>query len=140
MKNQGFTLVELLAVLIIFGVITTIATISYNVYIDKATESYYEDIEKTMVSGAESLLTYCSSTFYEEDYCQGAGIQDIGKEFKVSLSTLVDNGFIDPVTSSKGNSCNGEVMIVNNGNNGINEDLSYKVCLECENYKSEDCK
>ncbi len=141
MKKSGFTLVELLAVIVILGVIASIGVASYTYYINQANDTYYVDAEETARAAAESFLTYCSSTLYGEDFCRNVVVPSAGNSISVSISTLMDKEFMKVVDSVKtGNRCSGEVVITNNGITGGNYDLSYKVCLRCDDFQSEACQ
>ncbi len=140
MKRNGFTLVELLAGLVILGVIMTIATISYGSYINSSKQKSYKDAEKSMRASAESFLTYCSTTFPMPGYCNM--IPEGEEEVVIYLEDdLVDHGFMDRVVDhGNGGTCSGQVIVKNTGNGGENNiELSYRVCLQCSDYKSREC-
>ena len=56
MKNKAFTLIELLAVIIILGILMLIAIPSVTSYINNSRKNTYIDTAKTLVKGAGSLV------------------------------------------------------------------------------------
>lgn len=60
MKNKrGFSLVELLAVIILLGVILLIAVPSYNKYIEKTNASKCETDKAAIIDATKSFITDC---------------------------------------------------------------------------------
>jgi len=140
MKKNAFTLVELLGSLVILGIISTIAVVSYSNYINSSKKKSYQDGEITMRAASESFLTYCSSSLFVNEDCKQ--VPASGESVDIDLSTLVKNGFMDPVNDQSADGlCTGKVTITNHttDNNG-NYDLEYKICLTCSDYKSQGCE
>ena len=136
MRKKGFTLLELLSVFVVFGVVASIAAISYGRYVKKSQQDYYKDAEITLRSAAESFVTYCASNTLADCIT----LPNVGSTKEVQLNILVKNGFMKPVNDQgNNNQCSGKVIIKNNGV-GLNYDLSYKACLICSDYKSEECE
>lgn len=143
MKKNGFTLIELIATLVILGIISSIAVVSYNRYIRKATNDSYIDAEKTMKAAAESFLTYCNSASLHLP-AECVIIPSAEEKVEISLDTLVNNGFMDSVKDQNNNGfCTGKVTVENEnevGTSTVNYNLNYKVCLQCSRYQSRDCE
>lgn len=140
MKN-GYTLIELLAVVLVLGILTTIAVAGYSTYMKNAEEKYYEDAEKSTKGAAEGLLTYCGTTILTPpDYC--IDVPSSGSSVSVSLETLMENEFSEKIIDQKtGSICTGNVTIKNNTTNGsINYKLEYQTCLRCDSYTSSGCE
>ena len=138
MKKNAFTLIELLAVIVIFGIISTIAVVSYNGYIDSSRMKAYEDAEKTMEGAAKSLLTFCMTDELPNNQCEV--VPSTGTAIIITLDRLTGNGFMREVKDQKmGGVCTGAVRISNPGSASDNYNLEYDVCLKCSNYSSESC-
>lgn len=138
MNKNAFTLVELLAVIVIFGIISTIAVVSYDRYIESSTKKAYEDAESTMEASAKSLLTYCMTATLAEGVCEV--IPSVGESIVIDLNKLVNNKFMSLVKDQKsGGTCSGKVKVSNNTSDSDNYNLEYKTCLKCSNYTSESC-
>lgn len=144
MKKNAFTLIELLAVIVIFGILSTVAVISYNKYIDSSRVKSYEDAESTMIAASKSLLTYCMTSTLPNDACKV--IPSIGETLDINLTELTENGFMKDVKDQgAGGGCTGYVRVSNleeteeDNNISDNYNLKYKVCLICSDYESAGC-
>lgn len=138
MKKNAFTLIELLAVIVIFGIISSIAVISYGRYIDSSRMKAYEDAEKTMEGASKSFLTFCMTDTLPNDACEV--LPSVGNSITIDLNKLTDNGFMTIVKDqNKGGTCTGKVKITNNASDSDNYNLKYDVCLKCSDYSSESC-
>ena len=95
MKNKGFTMVELLAVIAILGIMTGLAMSAYTRYKESARNKGYDIMASSAISGAESY------------------IMDNPAATEVNFDTLVNNGYledtIDPADSN--NNCTGTVRV-----------------------------
>lgn len=125
MNNKGLTLIELLAVILIIGLLSGIGLISYNVFIDRARERVYESYENTMKAHTEIYLVDNSNS-----------IPTIGNSVNLSITTLG----IDPINNpddSNDKCLNSYVKVTRGTNIDGNVDLTYKVCLICSSYKTD---
>ena len=53
-KNKGFSLVELLAAIVIMGLLSTVAIVSVNYFLKKAENDYYKTQEDEIIMAAKS--------------------------------------------------------------------------------------
>ena len=117
MKRKGFTLVELLAVIVILAIIALITTVVVINIVETVKIRKYKVEEKSLEKAAE--LYYTNSQIFP--------FQD-----EISLNTLVEKGFINSVKDTgNGSTCEGKVIKDNNG--------ELKGCLKCSNYVTEGC-
>ena len=117
MNRKGFTLVELLAVIVILAIIALITTVVVINIIETVKIRKYKVEEKSLEKAAE--LYYTNSQIFP--------FQD-----EISLNTLVEKGFINSVKDTEnGSTCEGKVIKDNNG--------ELKGCLKCSNYVTEGC-
>ena len=119
MKNKGFTMVELLAVIAILGIMTGLSMIAYTRYKESARNKGYDIMASSAISGAESY------------------IMDNPTATEVNFDTLVNNGYledtIDPADSN--NNCTGTVRISKQASSDptkLNEN-SFVVDMCCSN-------
>ena len=119
MKNKGFTMVELLAVIAILGIMTGLAMSAYTRYKESARNKGYDIMASSAISGAESY------------------IMDNPAATEVNFDTLVNNGYledtIDPADSN--NNCTGTVRISKQASSDptkLNEN-SFVVDMCCSN-------
>ena len=97
-KQLGFTLVEILAVIVILGILSGVAIGGYSAYIKKAKKNYYIAQEK--------LLTQSGRDFYNDN--KGKMPQASGEESCVTLNTLINFKYIDKVLDYNKKVCNGD--------------------------------
>ncbi len=132
MKNKGFTLVELLAIIAILSILMTLAYAGVSRYITQTRNATYEDFEKNITSGVTNYLIDHSGHIPSE-----------GKSLVVDVAKLVCEGYIedlqDPKDSSK--TCNLEsyAIVKRNSDTSSNMDIEYSACLKCSGYTSPAC-
>lgn len=92
MNKKGFTLVELVATMVILGVILMVAVPSYNSYIEKSKEAKCNADKRAILDAAEAfsgdciVKNYCASGAYLSTYVTNPGL-DVG--------ILVSNKFLN---------------------------------------------
>ena len=123
-NKQGFTLVELLAVIIILSVITVITVFVVGSLIEQAKMKKYHSEEKAMERAATSYIVK----------------EKIKDENNIGLKTLVDNNYMKAVhDSGDGGVCYGtgkdSKVLVSYGEN--DDSFSVTACLQCSNYETQ---
>ena len=138
MNKKGFTIVELLAVILIIGVVSTIAVFSYNGVIQKSRNDAYKDNEKSLKAAAESLIAHCEATYGNKTYCVDTPLYN--EEVSITVDQLVSGKFMNKIVdpSNSGSYCTGYVKVKNVSSEPLK--LEYKTCLQCKDYKSSDCE
>ena len=115
-SNKGYTLVEILAVVIILGILSLIGVISYTRYISSSKKQAYNTLAKSAYQAAEEY--YMNDNLIDE----------------VTLNELVELQYLENATDPSGGVCTGKVSItVNNSSNGLDSN-DYEVILCCANY------
>ena len=119
-NNRGFTFVEILAVIIIIGVLSSIAIVGVTKYRDKAKDKDYEALAQSSYNAMEEYIL------------------DHPYTTKVSLEKLEKDSFLsnrkDPAT--KNTDCTGSVEVAKTkGSGGKIDEGVYTVYLCCTNYK-----
>jgi len=152
MKNQinkkGFSLIELLAVIVLLGVIGTIAVVAYNSYYDKSQVKVYQNYEEGMQEAAMeyiidtgdmptatrklrlTLKYLVGDEKYNEKYAIPAYLTRF-KSPRGSSDTCLDQSYVEVSQKPKQETTDGKI--------DYNKSLEYKVCLVCNEYKSEGC-
>jgi len=123
MKKSGFTLVELLAVIIILAIISTIASLLVGKTITNSTEELTEIQIKNIEEAAKTY--YLKEGIAEEDYNR----KNYGT--CVNVSYLVENGYIDKKVINPKNKeeITGSVSITYNSNK-YRYDYQETICVE----------
>ncbi len=151
LKNNGFTMIELLAVIVILALITGIAIASYSSYYAHAQSKVYKNYEEGM---QEAAMTYImetgdmptSTTVLRLSLKYLVGEKDNGKQAKRpyidyfknprdSNDKCIENGtqksYVEVKLKPKQSTTDGKV--------DYNKTFEYKVCLICKEYKTEGC-
>ncbi len=122
LNNKGYNLMELLAVVAILGILSTIGMIAYNGYLKDSREEAYDALFKSTYRATEAYVL-------EEEFTS-----------EVTLQELFDKGYLtslkDPANDQE--NCTGKVTIQkrNASNTGVNkilEEYEYTVNLDCYN-------
>lgn len=122
--NKGFTLVELLAVIVILAVIGGIGIVSYTSIVKKSEKDYYINLADNVELGA--------SNYFKDNRSKRPGIDSVCS--KVSLNTLINEKYLEKVVDTRGNNCdlnNSFVFIKRNSSNNY----EYETTLICDDYE-----
>ena len=123
-KNRGFTLVELLAVIIIVGVLSVISIMSVSRLINKSRDSQLTQQENTLSMAAEGYLQ-ANRIFLPKS---------IGQTTVLSANTLKDAGYLKTnIKNSKGEDCMAKSIVKVTKQSKTKYD--YKTYLYCGNDK-----
>ena len=123
-KNRGFTLVELLAVIIIVGVLSVISIMSVSRLINKSRDSQLTQQENTLSMAAEGYLQ-ANRIFLPKS---------IGQTIVLSANTLKDAGYLKTnIKNSKGEDCMAKSIVKVTKQSKTKYD--YKTYLYCGNDK-----
>ena len=118
MKNKkGFTLTEILATIVILGIILAIAVPSYNALSKKFEKEYYDKLDKSVLAAAKS---------YWKDNPDKRPNKLLMSDH-IKLDDLIKEKHIENVTEYKDKkSLKGYIIIINVGNGKYD----YKTCIE----------
>ena len=123
LNKKGFSMVELLAVIVILGILGTIAIVSISAILNRAEKNHYATQEKNMIMAAES---------YAQDN-RNVLPKEIGDTRTITLQELQNRKYIGTVVDRSKNDCTtGEVTIFKYSQNGY----SYRVHLKCPKYET----
>jgi len=130
MNKKGFTLVEVLAAVVILGVISMIGVVSVNQYLKRTKDVVYVDFEKNMISATKNYFIKNSNK-----------IPSLGESIKIDLDLLISEDFSSSLKDpdESGSFCSGYVMVSRKESEGVNVDLNYDACLICSSYESDAC-
>lgn len=109
--NKGFTLVELLAILVILGIITLVAAPAIVSTNKKSLENDYIEFKRTIENACE---------VYVETHLDDPNVKDLkerGTRINIPVSTLIESGLLN------GNMVNPNVKPDGSGNEKISNQL-----------------
>lgn len=133
-RENGFTLVELLAVVILMGVLSSIAVAGVTQYAEKARKQDFSILEKNMKTAINNYFIDHSSL-----------VPAIGSNTVVTAQTLINENYLTSMNDPDkgGSQCNltaSKVIVTRGGNQSdFNMKLNYKICVVCSKRKSTDC-
>ncbi len=125
-KNKGFSLIEILAAIVILGLLSTIAIVSVNYILQKAEQEYYEAQKDEIIAAAKS---------YTQDN-RNALPKRVGMRTNITLSTLQSKKYIGDVVDRHKSKCNSQETTVQVFKYDKTH-YSYSVILVCPNYSME---
>lgn len=127
MNSKGFSLIEMLAAVVILGILGTIAVVGTTKYIKQSREKAYIVMSQSIYEAAMNCQTKgdCTSPGIYLVNFQG---HSIGKD-----NDLITKGYIDELKNpiSKNDPCQGFVRIEENDTSKEYKKYLYKVTLKC---------
>lgn len=124
MNNKGFTLVELLAVIILLALLFGVAIPFISSTIRENEDNYYVQLDKMVEASAENYLSENYQLFPKVD---NSSVNFPLDDFRVYFSK-------EP-KSTDGDDCTGYVKVTRLGRN----EYKYESCLMCGDYQSPTC-
>ena len=127
MKNKGFTLVELLGVIVVLAIVGGIVTLSITNYIGNSKEKVYRNYVATLKTTVEDYLI--------DDFAKNGNLlPNVGGSRTFTLNDLINAKVIEELKDPNGGTCNQTTTIVTvkrDVDTDINFNLTYDVYLDC---------
>lgn len=127
MKNKGFTLVELLGVIVVLAIVGGIATLAITNYIGNSKEKVYRNYVATLKTTVEDYLI--------DDFAKNGNLlPNVGGSSTFTLNDLINAKVIEELKDPNGGTCNQTTTIVTvkrDVDTDINFNLTYDVYLDC---------
>lgn len=127
MKNKGFTLVELLGVIVVLAIVGGIATLAITNYIGNSKEKVYRNYVATLKTTVEDYLI--------DDFAKNGNLlPNVGGSRTFTLNDLINAKVIEELKDPNGGTCNQTTTIVTvkrDVDTDINFNLTYDVYLDC---------
>ncbi len=84
-NKKGFTLVEILSIIVLLGLISLLAFPAVDKYINEAKEEIYQNQVNYIILGAKNWAVENKLILPKEE----------GQEFRITLDTLMNEGFLE---------------------------------------------
>ena len=122
LKTKGFTMVELLATVVILGILAGISTPLVSRYLTKARENNYEHMFTGAYDAANNYIIEINIS--------------ISNAYYISLESLVDDDYLENLEDpgNLGNSCSGVIKLAPSSLSSGLKTYNYTCLLECNNY------
>jgi len=142
-NKKAFTLIELLAVIVILGILGGLAVGAYYKYLDKSRKESFKMAEKTLVNDVKDAYADCLSNFGNE-FCSNHSNFGYVNE-TIYLNELIQTGYSDKIQNPYDTNefCDANlsyVKVIVNASTGNNKDITYQACLVCGNERSSTCE
>ncbi len=142
MNKKAFTLMELLAVVILLAILTAMATGAYYAYLNKSREESFKMAEKTFMNDVQNAYADCLSGA-DNNFCNSH--PDFGYQDEIIyLKELISTGYSERIKSpyNTDSYCDEDLSYIRVTTSNVsanNQDISYQVCLVCGDKKSSTC-
>lgn len=124
-KNKGFSMIELLAAIVILGILSAVTIVSTRYLREKAKTNHYNAQISNMMSAAQNFVGDNSSYLPK----------NIGQRTTIKLKDLIDKNYIDKILDYNKEECSQEDSYVE-VYKYAKDKYSYFVNLSCNNYSS----
>lgn len=133
MDKRGFTLIEVITIIVIIGILMTGIVVGVSKYIDRAKRNTYLSYEKNIEVASSNNMIDCVTGKGECD------IPESGYSKRLTVESLIDAGYSEKLKDpdKEGAFCSGYVLVTNEG--ASVPDLKYKGCIKCSKYSTPGC-
>ena len=145
--KKGFTLIELIAVIVILGLILIIGTYTLSSYLMRSREKAFDVIVNSFKDSVREAYASCAADLADpdkSDFCSHHELPSYGQTDTVTLGELISEHFMENAKNpwNKDELCNPASTVIVTGASAdetINSDYTYKVCLTCGTHSSDGC-
>lgn len=123
-NKKGFTMVELLATIIILGLLATIGVVATNRYLTQSRKKSYKIMSQTVYEATMNCMT--------EGKCVAPVMR---RTTTITTDTLLKYGYLKKLDNPRNNGkdCSGSVVVTNKSSStGEYQKYTYDVTLDCE--------
>lgn len=142
-NRKAFTLIEILAVIVIMGILLLVISIPVTKYVENSKKKIYQSHEKELENATKNYMIDCMTNngiMNNDDVCEmPKNEQGVILDYK----TLVDNGYSKELEDPDSDGYCDQSYVVTNKTENVTTpvmDIEYKACLICSQYKTEGCE
>lgn len=141
LNRKGFTLIELISVIVILSLVLLLATFALTAYLHQGRDKSFDVAVNSFEDAVLEAYTDCNRDRNSSSFCLTNEIPDYNQEKTVYLKDLISSYYIDPIKNpyNTKEKCDGEsyVVVTNTDKTGIS--LEYQTCLICGEHRSDGC-
>lgn len=125
-NNKGFTMIELLAAIVLLGILAATAIAAVSWILQRSKDNYYVTLEKNVTMAAEN--------YYVDN--RAALPKAIGQSRRILLKTLVEKNYLKEVVDYNKDDCTASNKSYIKVVKYSNSDYIYKAYFDCPGYKT----
>ena len=141
MNKKGFSLIELISVIVILGFILTLAVFSLQKFLIQGRDKSFKVITNTFEDGVLEAYTSCIANPTSSNFCIKHEVPEFNEPETITLGELEDEEFVEIIKSpwDTKEKCDRKSYVTVTRDNKDNISFSYKTCLICGEHRSEGC-
>jgi len=141
MDKKGFTLIELIATIVLLSLVLIFATYSLSNYLKQGREKSFKLLVNSFEDSVLEAYTSCISDPNSSEFCKNHEIPDYAETDTIKLSELVDEYFIENVKNpwNTNETCDLDSYVTVYRNSIDNISFYYYTCLKCGTHESYWC-
>ena len=134
-NNKGFTMIEIMAVIIILGILAGLVVPAVTKYVNRSKKDYFNSLEQEIIIMAKDYFSVNKSQLPTGKIDKNNNIK---YQTKIDIDVLEKGGYTtNDIVSKDGEKCDGFAVVERIAGQ---KDYTYKVCLKCGDDQTENCK
>ena len=134
MNKKGFTLVELLGVIVVLAILLTLVVFAYSRYLSASRDKLFRVAVNSFEDSTLEAITDCTNGTHNS-FCTNHSIPEMGESITVTLAELEANNYIERIKNpydKGGDPCTGTIVATRETTaDKSNISFTYKTCLVC---------
>ena len=139
MNKKGYTLIELLAVVIILAILIGFAIMPYSRYLNKSKDKAFNILISNVTDATKTFYSNCNNELLNQsDLCSLYKLKNKGDKTKIYINDLKKENLLEKIDNPYGSGeCSGYVNVTLTDDIQLTYDI--KTCLTCGSHSSNGC-